>query len=327
MLINPNEISGIVTKNNSSQLTYSFNSFIDNLTSFIFPKIENIIQFIYSLPSSVGNFCDNHILVIGIMTGIIVGLLVGSPWIRFKVEKKVRDFFFLPLLEVNLKSKQIHCKDGLVLLHGISLRNKMWFTNTIPVVFCSTKTTLNWAIMCNHIGTMWDGENQLYSIDEFIGKLKQCLLEQTRNGENRNIDIYRTAHRVLYILVEKFPTDTEVPLNEINSVGQFYLNTRNLMPELKVGWKETLHIGSYDFGLIETFNLEIPENLLDKKNVSESELYSKHGEKCLTDVGIILRYPLRLNVYRRKNLKLFIKKVMISKKIKPAKDPFSITGK
>lgn len=300
-LITPNNISNMTIRSDSNQLTYSFNYSDANLYSYILDNFKDLLSIINSIPTLINNFCAEHILISGAMLGVLTGLIIGSPWIRFKTEKIIRSFLFLPLLEVNLKTKEIYCKDGIILLHGISLRNKMWFTNTIPNTFCLTKVTLNWSTLCNHVGSiLWDKDHELLTTDEYRTNLYNCLIKQTADPSKRNTTLYRVARTNLFIFIEEVKTDKEIALNEIRMPGKFYLNSRNLMPELEPGWKDDLQIGSYDFGEIAKYSVEIPKTIVNQPSISRSQLNKTIRPRCLFDIGGMLRWPVRLKIKRYK---------------------------
>jgi hypothetical protein len=247
------------------------------------------------------NFVNQHTILSGAIIGILIGLLVGSPWIRFKAEKFVRDLFKRPILSIELISRIVNCKDGFVLFHGLSLKNKMWFTNKIPLVVCTAPTTLNRGTLCEHIGTMWDDNLEIITISEFRKEYYKCIITQTQDDSKRKMDIYRGVGKTVYVIMEEIHIeDQSIPLNESNKIGKFYLNSRNLMPDLKIGWNQTLNVVSDDFGLIDTIKIKIPDNLGGKEPLDRSLLGKRDRDKCLLDVGIpTLRWPLRIEQNRK----------------------------
>lgn len=296
-------------------------TFID-INVLLLGSINKSLNSITSFIKIISNFSDTHTVLVATVIGVITGLLIGAPWIRFKVEKLIRNLFFLSLLDIKLKSKQIPTKEGVIILHGISITNKMWFTNTIPASSCSTRVTLNWSKLCNYVGSiLWDKEQEVLSPDEFMGKFYKCLIKETSDPSKRNLNIYRMAESTLFIFIEQIDLKdkTDIALNEIRDPGRFYLNSRNLMPELKPGWKEVLWIGSYDFGLIEKLYIEIPKTIINKDSIPISILSNKNRPKCLVDVGVFgIRWPLRLKVYKKYQIKLFKRNyTLLSKEIKP----------
>lgn len=251
---------------------------------------------------SIINFVTLHTLISGAIIGISIGLLIGSSWIRFKAEKRLRDLFKRPILSMELKSRIVYCKDGLVLFHGLSLKNKMWFTNKIPSAVCTAPTNLNWETLCKWIGTMWDDNPGIITISEFRKEYHKCIITQTRDDSKRKRDIYRGVGKTVYVIMEEIRIeDPSIPLNRSNKIGEFHLNSRNLMPDLKIGWNQTLRVISEDFGLIDTIKIKIPDNLGEKEPLDFSSLGKKDSDKCLLDVGIPLRWPLRLEQNRKKN--------------------------
>ena len=317
-------ITNIVNENGDfnliSQLNHSINntnvtilneSFYlnNNLSSISFEKNVNgiaaFLNFIVDINNkivlSMINFANQHTIVSGAIIGILIGLLVGSPLIRFKAEKFFRDLFKRPILSMELTSREVHCKDGYVLFHGLSLRNKMWFTNKIPLVVCTAPVTLNWGTLCKHIGTIWDDNPGISTISEFRKEYHRCISTQTRDDSKRKMDIYRGVGKTVYVIMEEiYIEDFSIPLNESNKIGKFYLNSRNLMPDLQIGWNRTLIVVSEDFGLIDTVKIKIPDNLGEKEPLDRSLLGKRDRDRCLSDVGIYgLRWPLRIEQNRK----------------------------
>lgn len=269
------DINGITT----------FINFIVGISNEITMFINFIVDISNEILISIINSINQHTILSGAIIGIFSGLLVGSPWIRFKTEKFFRDLFRRPILSVKLISRIVYCKDGFLLFHGLSLKNKMWFTNKIPLASCTAPTTLNWGILCKHIGTMWNDNPESITIGEFRKKYSNCIIAQTQDESKRKTDIYRGVGKTVYVIIEEiYIEDKTIPLDESNEIGNFYLNSRNLMPDLKIGWNQVLNVVSDDFGLIDYIKIKIPDNLEENS-----------GAKCLSDLGIPkLKWPLRI---------------------------------
>lgn len=297
------------------QLNYSFNetnitvinesiyNLNGNLSSTPFENNVNLISnFFIQFSIKIVDFCINFLNKNDVVIGLIIGLIIGSPWILFKAEKFIRNLLSLPILSMELESRQVFCKDGFILFHGISLRNKMWFTNKIPVAFCVAPTMLNWGSVCNHIGTMWDNNPNFINntIKDFRNKYYRCIVEQTQDDLKRKLDIYRGTGKTVYVIMEEvYIEDDSIPLNKSSKIGIFFLNSRNLMPRLKIGWSQTLQIISEDFGLIDAIKVKIPDNLKEKEAIDISLLRKKDRDKCLLDVGVPIRWPLRIEINRK----------------------------
>jgi hypothetical protein len=161
--------------------------------------------------------------LIGLITGIIATLIAGNPLVRFKVEKFIRDKLGIPLIFVLLSTKEILCNDGLLLLHGIKIINRMWFTPKLTKCFCNAPTTLNWRENCNYFGDVTFKLYQPKGVDEVLKDYLRCNMERTTDPGRRALDIPKIIGRTVEVITEPVDLQNEfknqIPLNHVKKVG------------------------------------------------------------------------------------------------------------
>lgn len=242
--------------------------------------------------------------VLGFLGGVLVTLTIGNSYVRFHIEKFIRNIIKRPSIFASLRTVQISCENGMLFLHCIELKNRMWFTPIIPNAFCNTPTTLNWY---DPLEYFFDPTFKLYKkgkINEVFKGLVDCATTYTSNSLKRSLNIYRHTPRKVIVIAEPLNLEKEitgpdfVPLNHIKKVGDLHLGTRNFLPVLSPGHEVKMSICSEQFGFIDQIGLKIPANLKDQEPLGDSKvLRKKERPPVLADVGVLnLTWPLRLEI-------------------------------
>lgn len=248
------------------------------------------------------------ILISGV-SGFVVGTLAGSDYVRFLIWGR---FFWAGLLRQPLISAEVvasqffRCKDGVVAINGIALQNNIPF---VSLENCSVNirgVTFPWRIQYNkYLSRNITGNKiNLYdgSIEDLCNNLSKRIEKYARYQEAR-ITLPKNTKRTVDVLIEiqRKKWEEGKPLHEIfeSNKGKYHLayaetmkGKTHLTPlTLDEGWNGYIGIFSDKLGLIESFEIEIPENT--EKYVDWSS--NKEIPEERTDGR---GYPLRLKIKR-----------------------------
>jgi hypothetical protein len=243
-------------------------------------------------------------IFVTISVTIFITLFIDNAYIRFKIERFFRKIFRRPLISAELNTRQVSCKNGFLLLHGISIKNRMWFTHKIPNVFCNAPLTLNFRGICDYFGDFNLKMFKPFKVDELHDKYVECMLKATSDPNKRRMDLFRETRITVEFISEFLEINNEKPLNTIKKVGDLHISSRNLLPILSPGYKKPICINSSDYGRIGWIYVEIPENLYDLDPISDRDQYAKMANPpiLLSDIGIPnLRWPLRFKIIKVKS--------------------------
>ncbi len=245
------------------------------------------------------NLTPLETVLLSIILTAIITLLLDNAYIRFKAERFFRYVLGSPLISVRLNTRCVSCKNGFLLLHGISIKNKMWFTHKLPKTFYNAPLSLNLRGPCDYFADEFFKTFAPLKLKELYTEYLKCNLKTTSDPSKRSLDMYKESEITVEIITEPIELKTNKPFNKIKEVGELHLSSRNLMPILKPGEPMTIYVTSKEFGLIGKIKVQIPEDLLDSRPISDpQELENMENPPLLlSDIGVpILRWPIRLKI-------------------------------
>jgi len=244
-------------------------------------------------------------ILIGLLTGIMATLIADNPNIRFHLEKYIRKLLGKPLTSAKITSFINYCQDGMFLIYCIELTNQMWLTTRIPRVYMLSQGAIDYD---SHAYKPF-----IYFRSRGIsGNKLDCTTQQLLDEYSSKITPYspdnpdlsltlsrRMPYRVVFLceLVNSESLKTNVALNSLKVVGELHVAVTNPMPKTMPGAWWNMLVISEDFGLIDVFNIKIPEDLKEKEPLGDSvdALKMNNRPPCLLDLNYDnnLTWPLR----------------------------------
>ena len=221
-------------------------------------------------------------LAVSFLIGFLTGTLAGSDYIRYLIYGRLiwRKILRKPLIEAKeVCSGIIYCSDGIVLIHGLKLYNRVPFVIIndcyAMLEFSLFRYILHWqAHYDERIPQLSElgGKKKLYlgTINEFLNNYLKRVNKYARYPKS-SISIPKHQGRIIEILFEICPyTKEEISkktfiLKKIVESGRCKYDL--IVPEsahpistsVKDGWESRILILSDTFGLIETIRIKIPE--------------------------------------------------------------------
>jgi len=223
-------------------------------------------------------------LVISFFVGFMAGALSGDEKTRFFIFGRMFRKMLLrkPLISAKpVCCKNYICKDGLVSIHGLKIKNKT------PLIYLSDcwvilhKTFASWVLhwqaqydekfsKCN-IGGKREYCNE--TVNELIDEYAHRLSKYSRYPKS-NISLSQYSGRIIEVLVEINKWNSlEAPSESLKEIvesgkGEYHLAIAeaedpqckpNLTPVMvKEGWKGSVAVNSDKFGPIGVIQIEIP---------------------------------------------------------------------
>ncbi len=263
-------------------------------------------------------------ILIGIVTGIIATLIADNPQVRFHLEKFFRKLIGKPLISATLSGFANYCRDGMLLIYCMELKNKMWLTSQIPRVYLLSEGAIDYDshaykpfiyFRSRGISSVKFNQSTEQLLEEYSNKIipyapdnPDLCLTLSRRMPYRVVVLCELVKWDSLPVLEMAKTDdtTEhslrlvAPLNSVNVVGELRLPVANPMPKTFPGAWWNMRVISEDFGLIDSFHISIPEDLQEQQPLGDTEevLRTKDRAACLLDLGynMTLTWPLRLKV-------------------------------
>lgn len=256
-------------------------------------------------------------ILIGLVTGIIATLIADNPYVRFNLERFFRKLIGRPLISATLSGFANFCNDGIFLIYCIELKNKMWLTSQIPKVYLLSRGDIDYDaraykpfIYFRSRGISGDRLNQ--SMGQLLEEYGSRIIPYTPDNPGLGLTLSRRMpYRVVVLceLIELVQEEDETkkhalkdtaPLNSVKVVGDLRLPVADPMPKTYPGASWDIRVISEDFGLIDLFNIVIPQDLEERQPLGDSSnvLMMKNRPPCLLDLGpeMLVTWPLRFNV-------------------------------
>lgn len=246
--------------------------------------------------------------LIGLLSGVAATLIAGHPYVRFRIEKAIRTRLGKPAISVSLRTFVDFCKNGMLLLHCIVLKNNLWFTPTIPKVYFLTEGRFAYDSRC-YKPCMYFREHGLKPIRQDV-TTKQALQEYgdkimayTPGNLALTLNIDKTVPKNIVVICESIDStniNKSMALDEQSIVGKLHAAVANPMPTISPGARLYMRIISEEFGLIDAINFEVPKNLEELEHLGDwnEVLRMRDRPLCLLDVCeyLLLTWPLRLEI-------------------------------
>lgn len=247
-------------------------------------------------------------ILVGLLTGIVATLVADNPHIRFHLEKYVRNLVGKPLTSAKITSFTNYCQDGMFLIYCIELTNRMWLTPQIPKVYMLSEGAIAYDshaykpfIYFRSRGI--SGNKLNYTTQQLLDEYSSKITPYSPDSPSLSLTLSRRMpYRVVFLceLVNSENAKPGVALNSLKVVGDLYAAVANPMPKTMPGAWWNMRIISEDFGLIDVFNIKIPEDLKEREPLGDSirALNMKNRPPCLLDLNYdnSLTWPLRFVV-------------------------------
>lgn len=257
-------------------------------------------------------------ILIGLVTGIIATLIADNPYVRFNLERLLRKLIGRPLISATLSGFTNFCSDGLFLIYCIELKNKMWLTSQIPKVYLLSRGDIDYDsraykpfIYFRSHGMSGNRLNQ--SMEQLLEEYGRKVVSYTPDKPDLGLTLSRRMPYRIVVLCElvelEIPKQDETkehtlnvapPLNSMKVVGDLRLPVADPMPKTHPGASWDTRVISEDFGLIDSFNISIPQDLEEQQPLGDSwkVFMMKNRAACLLDLGpeMLCTWPLRFNV-------------------------------
>ncbi len=247
--------------------------------------------------------------ILGLLSGILATLIAGNPSVRFHVEKFIRNRLRKPLVSALLRTFPIDCKDGILLLHCIELKNNMWLTYKIPSVYFLSYGTFAsdsraYKPFVYFRAHSFAGYQMDMTLNQMLKEYSDNVVPYAPDNPSLSMDISKIVPKRIVAIVEPVNLEEElkkgIPLNHLKKVGELHLGVGNPMPVISPGATWNMNIISEEFGFIDSIVMGIPENLAEQKPLGDSVEVSQMKERppCLVDVSVDsnLTWPLRLEI-------------------------------
>jgi hypothetical protein len=248
-------------------------------------------------------------ILIGLATGILATLIADNPDVRFHLEKFFRTLFGKPLISATLSGFTNYCSDGMFLIYCIELKNRMWLTSQIPRVYLLSRGTFDYDsraykpfIYFRSHGLF--GIMRQHTMEQLLEEYSSKIIPYTPDNPELGLTISRRMPYRVVVLCELVKEDNTTKesqsLNSMKVVGDLRLPVANPMPKTTPGAWWDMNVISEDFGLIDTFHIAIPKDLMEQKPLGNSvDVYKmKERPPCLLDLGYetMLTWRLRFTV-------------------------------
>jgi len=256
-------------------------------------------------------------IFIGLVTGIIATLIAGNPYVRFNLERLFRKLIGRPLISATLTGFSNFCNDGIFLIYCVELKNKMWLTSQIPKVYLLSRGDIDYdaraykpLIYFRSHGLSGNRLNQ--SMEQVLKEYGSRIVPYTPDNPALGLTLSRRMPYRVVVLCElielvqekndtkEHALEIDAPLNSAKVVGDLRLPVADPMPETYPGAHWDIRVISEDFGLIDLFNIVIPQDLEERQPLGDSSdvLMMKNRPPCLLDLGpeMPVTWPLRFTV-------------------------------
>jgi hypothetical protein len=257
-------------------------------------------------------------ILIGLVTGIIATLIADNPHVRFNLERLFRQLIGRPLISATLSGFTNFCNDGIFLIYCIELKNKMWLTSQIPKIYLLSMGDIEYDsraykpfIYFRSHGMSIHRLNQ--SMEQLLEEYGSKIISYTPDNPNLGLALSRIIPYRVVVLCELIKLDilkkdktkehalkAAVPLNSMKVVGDLRLPVADPMPKTYPGASWNTSVISEDFGLIDSFNISIPQDLEEQQPLGDTwkVFMMKNRAPCLLDLGpeMLLTWPLRFHV-------------------------------
>jgi len=257
-------------------------------------------------------------ILIGLVTGIIATLVADNPHVRFNLERLFRKLIGRPLISATLSGFTNFCNDGIFLIYCIELKNKMWLTSQIPKVYLLSTGDIDYDsraykpfIYFRSHGMSGIRLNQ--SMEQLLEEYSSKIISYTPDNPALGLTLSRRMPYRIVVLCELIELEilkadetkedtlkVTAPLNSVKVVGDLRLPVASPMPKTYPGASWDTRVISEDFGLIDSFNISIPQNLEEQQPLGDTwkVFMMKNRDPCLLDLGpeMLFTWPLRFHV-------------------------------
>ncbi len=244
---------------------------------------------------------------LGLLSGILATLIAGNPHLRFRMEKSIRRILRKPLVSALLRTFPIYCKDGILFLHCIELKNDMWLTSVIPKTYFLSygPWTYDSHAYKPFIYFRSHGLSQSQpdvSPNQLLQEYSDNVIPYAPDNPSLSMNISKSLPLRVVVICEPVnlcKRDQNEALNHVKIVGKLHAGVANPMPVVPPGATWGMNIISEEFGFVDNINVEVPANLEEQEPLGDSNdvLQMRERPPCLMDVGLYnLTWPLRLEI-------------------------------
>lgn len=245
--------------------------------------------------------------VLGLSSGVVATLIADNPQVRFHVEKALRKIAGRPLVSVSLSSFTNFCKNGLLLIHCIELKNCMWLTTAIPRVYFLSRGTFAYDahaykpfIYFRSHGL--SGNKTDFTPNEVLKEYSNKIVAYEPDNPLLGMSISKAVPTRVVVICEAIHLDEQTqrqPMNHLKMVGELHAAVANPMPLVSPGAWWDMRLISEDFGFIDNLHIMIPKDLAEREPLGDSVDVFKMPERppCLIDIDYAgFTWPLRFTV-------------------------------
>ena len=245
--------------------------------------------------------------LLGLLSGILATLIAGNPHLRFRVEKSVRRILRKPLVSASLRTFPIYCKDGILFLHCIELRNSMWLTSVIPKVYFLSYGPFAYDSHAYKPFIYFQSRGlSTVQLDvtptQLLQEYSDNVIPYAPDNPSLSMNISKYVPRRVVVVCEPIDLsgcNQDEALNSVKIVGKLHAAVANPMPTVFPGATWDMTLISEEFGFVDSIDVGVPANLEEKEPLGDSIKVLEMEERppCLMDVSLDnLTWPLRLQI-------------------------------
>lgn len=202
-------------------------------------------------------------------------------------------------------------------MYCLELGNRMWLTSQIPNVYLLSRGDIDYDaraykpfIYFRSHGMSGNRLNQ--SMEQLLQEYSSRIVPYTPDNPDLGLTLSRRMPYRVVVLCElielvqekdetkEHALQSDTPLNSAKVVGALRMPIADPMPETYPGAHWDIRVISEDFGLVDLFNIVIPEDLEERQPLGDSSdvLMMKNRPPCLLDLGpeMPVTWPLRFAV-------------------------------
>jgi len=247
-------------------------------------------------------------IIISIILSIITGLMFSDSYIRFYLEKRVREILGKKLISIKLTSFTNYSdNDGRLLIHCIEVKNCMWFTPVISGIYLISSGNISFVDHAYKPSSYFRSSNihdskYKFTLNQLLKEYSKKIVSYSPDNPNLKIDITKTFPLRIIIIYEAISggkIKNNIALNYQKVLGKLYAAVNNPMPSVSPGSSWDVRIISQDFGSIDYLHFAIPEDLAEIKPLGDSIPTKKmiNRPPCLMDVDYpSLTWSLRFKI-------------------------------